>query len=281
METIPITRQAVQQLKDQYPETANVPVTKKNTLPTITVKLPSRGYFYPSNSPLSSGTIEIHQATAKHEDILQNQQFLKKGIVLDEFLKAMIVTAGVSLDDLLIGDKNAIFIATRISAYGEDYSVKIKCPECGEESKVTVDLSKVTDKEYDFSNLSRAENKFSFQLPVSKKNVVWKLLTHKDESLIESEIKSLSKFNNGSSAPEITTRLKFLIVSIDGETDRGKIKKFIDDSLPARDSLALRKEVKDKTPDLDMTFDFECVKCGHAAKIAIPMNPEFFWPTNS
>lgn len=281
METIPITRQAVQQLKDQYPETANVPVTKKNTLPTITVNLPSRGYFYPTNSPLSSGTIEIHQATAKHEDILQNQQFLKKGIVLDEFLKAMIVTSGVSLDDLLIGDKNAIFIATRISAYGEDYSVKVKCPECGEESKVTVDLSKVTDKEYDFGGLTKGDNKFSFQLPTSKKNITWKLLTHKDESLIDSEIKSLAKFNNGASAPEITTRLKFLIVSIDGETDKGKIKKFIDESLPARDSLALRKEVKDKTPDLDMTFDFECVKCGHTAKLSIPMNPEFFWPSNS
>jgi predicted RNA-binding Zn-ribbon protein involved in translation (DUF1610 family) len=278
MDQIPITRNTVQQLKEQYPE---VPVAKKNTLPTIKVELPSKGLFYPQASPLSLGFVEIYQATAKHEDILQNQQFLKKGTVLDEFLKAMIATAGVQLDELLIGDKNAIFIATRISAYGEEYSVKVKCPACGEEVKATVDLSKIVDKPYDFSSVNKGENKFSFQLPSSKKNVTWKLLSHKDESMIDSEIKSLAKFNNGTSSPEITTRLKYLIISVDGETDKGKIKKFVDDSLPAKDSLALRKEVREKTPDLDMSFEFVCPKCGHEEKLSIPMNPEFFWPSSS
>jgi len=271
--TIPVTKQA----------TANVPSAEpvKYSASVISVKLPSKGYFYPTNHPLSGGTIELYHVTAKHEDILSNSNFLKKGIVLDEFLKALIATPNVTLNDVLIGDKNALFVESRKNAYGEDYETKIKCPECGEESLIKIDLSNVKSKEFAFENHVKGENKFIFTLPNSKKTLAWSLLTHKDENDIDQELKALAKLGTNTSAPEVTTRLKYTIKSIDGDTDRSKIKNFVDNQMPAKDSLAFRKHVREITPDLDMTFDFNCPKCGHQGKMSIPLGANFFWPNLS
>lgn len=257
--------------------TKNVPtaIQKKNT---IRVELPSKGYFYSPSNPLSNGFVEIYQITAKHEDILSNQNLIKRGVVLDEFLKSIIATDGVSLDDLIVGDKNAIFLSARISAYGPDYDVTVRCKECGETSTVKVQLDSVKHKPYDFSNLISGENKFNFTLPGSGKNIIYKLLTQKDENSIDGELKFLSK-SGASNTSEITTRLKYLILSIDGDSDKFAIKKYVDSELSARDSLALRNEVKLKIPDLDMTFNFECPKCGSSYSQTIPMTTSFFWPS--
>lgn len=274
--TIPIS-------KVSAPATAPAtPATESSKLNTITVKLPSNGYFYPTNHLLSGGTIEIYHVTAKHEDILSNTNYLKKGIVLDEFLKALIATPNVSLNDVFVGDKNALFIEARKSAYGDVYTTKIKCPECGEESNIDIDLNEIKPKSFEFAKYARGENKFTYVLPASKKTITWAISTHKDETDIEQELKALSKLGIGNTAaPEVTTRLKYAIKAVDGETDRGKIKNFIDNSMPARDSMAFRKHIRENTPDLDLTFDFSCPKCGHQQKMSIPLGANFFWPSIS
>ena len=256
-------------------------VTAKPSQAVETISLPSKGYFYPETHPLASGVVDIYQVTARHEDILSNTNFLKKGIVLDEFLKAIIATPNVSLNDFLIGDKNALFIAARRSAYGDVYNTKVKCPECGVETQVSVDLGKLGIKDIDYSSLPKGANKLSFTLPVSGKTVVCSVLTHKNDADIDQEIKLLSKMVTGSTPPEVTTRLKYTIQSVDGDADRAKINKFVDEELTAKESLALRTFVREKTPDVDMTFDFVCPECGHQARMSIPLGTTFFWPSVS
>jgi len=257
--------------------------TQKSSLPTTTVELPSKGFFYPANSPLASGVIEIYQVTARHEDILSNTNLLKKGTVLDEFLKALIATPNVSISDLLIGDKNALFIASRRSAYGDEYVAKIKCPECGVESDVPVDLSKIAAKPLseNLKDITKNENRIKFKLPNSGKVLTVALLTHKDEADIDAELKAAIKFGgkNNSNTSEITTRLKYTIKAIDGDADRVKIKNFVDNDLTAKDSLALRRYVRELTPDMDMNFDFTCPACGHQTKTPMPLGASFFWPS--
>lgn len=252
---------------------------QKPTMPTETVELPSKGFFYAATSPLASGTIEIYQVTARHEDILSNSNLLKKGTVLDEFLKALIATPNVSINDLLIGDKNALFIAARKSAYGEIYTTKVKCPECGAESNVDIDLNTLVGKELKVEGLTKNENKLTFKLPNSGKVVTFGLLTHKDEADIDAEMKALAKFSGDkANTPEITTRLKYTIKAIDGDSDRLRIKNFVDTSLTAKDSLALRRYVREVTPDMDMNFGFTCPECGHQTKMSVPLGANFFWP---
>lgn len=276
--TIPITKQStsVPQLATQQ---AAPPVSaeQKFDFPTEYIDLPSEGYFYPASSPLSSGRIQLKYMTAREEDILTNQNLIKKGVVLDELLKALIVTPNVKLEDILVGDKNAIFVAARRLAYGDEYPVKITCPKCGEENDVKVNLAELKFKEFDFSKHTRGENAFSFHLPASNKTIIYKLLTHSDEGNIDLELKGLAKISK-TTAPEMTTRLKYSIVSVDGNSDRGVVKKFVDNML-AKDSMVLRKYIRENTPDLDMTIDFSCSACGHSERMAMPLGVEFFWPT--
>lgn len=284
-ETIPITRpQSAPANPTKMPDAVrhayavSIGESTKRALPTFSVELPSKGYFYPENNPLSTGTVDLYEVTARHEDILSNTTLLKKGTVLDEFLKAVIATPGVSLDDLIIGDKNAIIFAARVSAYGNMYKAKTKCSACEKEVFPVIDLNTVTAKEFDFSNVTRGQNQFSFVLPHSQKMVMWKVLTHKDETLIDTELKNLAKLSSGASSPEITTRLKYSIISIDGKTDRSFIKNYVDTELSAKDSLAFRKNAMEFMPDLHSTYEFECPNCGREATLPIPLGASFFWP---
>ena len=235
-------------------------------LPTETIELPSKGLLYPSDNPLSSGTIEMKYMTAKEEDILTNQSYIQSGTVLDKLLQSLIVTK-ISYDDLLIGDKNAIMIAARILGYGKDYKFMYR----GEEE--TVDLTKIENAPLHEEVQKATSNEFAFTLPNSGNVVTFKLLTHSDEKKIEQETKGLTKINKNSST-SITTRLKHQILSINGETEKPKIREFVDNYLLAQDSRALRERIKELSPDVDLTFFPE----NGDNRVNIPIGISFFWP---
>jgi hypothetical protein len=238
----------------------------KFKLPTETVELPSKGLLYPEDSELAKGTIEIKYMTAKEEDILTNQSYIRNGTVLDKLLKSIIVTK-INFDDLLIGDKNAIMVAARILGYGADY----KFDYLGEEH--TVDLSQLENKEIKEELFTSRTNEFSFTLPHSKNNVTFKLLTHKDEQNINRELEGLKKINKDSS-PELSTRMKYLITSVEGSRESKDIREFVDNYLLAKDSRALREYVKEVQPDVDLTFFPD----GSSDRIPITIGISFFWP---
>ena len=243
-------------------------------IPTETVSLPSKGLLYSKESPLSKGEIEMKYMSAREEDILTNVNFIKNGTVIDKLLQSLIVTP-INYDDLLIGDKNAILIAARILGYGQNYSFKYTDGK-GEEMEATVDLATLKEKELDTSLISSGTNEFSFTLPKTNNVVTFKLLTHGDEKKIEAEIKGLKKVNpNGSF--DVTTRLKYMITSINGNRDQNSIRDFIDNYLLAPDARSLREYYSKVTPDIDMKFipeDENYVGEG----IVVPISLNFFWP---
>lgn len=235
-------------------------------LPTETVQLPSKGLLYSSDNPLSSGEIEIKYMTAKEEDILTNANYINDGTVLDRLMKSLIVS-DINYNDLLIGDKNAIMIASRILGYGKDYKFTYQ----GEE--YTVDLSQLENKEINENLFTRGDNRFSFTLPATKMNIEFKLLTHGDEVKISQEIKGLKKLNSNNSA-DLTTRLKYMILSVDGNEETPTIRNFVDNYLLAQDARALRTYINEIQPDVDLTFFRE--RTGE--KTALPIGLSFFWP---
>lgn len=239
----------------------------KFKLPTETVELPSKGLLYPEDSPLASGKIEMKYMTAKEEDILTNQNYINNGTVIDKLLKSLIVTEGVKYEDLLIGDKNAIMMAARVLSYGKDYSFTY----LGEE--VTVDLSTLNHKEIDYSLFKDRKNDFHFDLPNTDNTVTVKILTHKDESNIEREIQGNKKINKNSSTIT-TSRLKYLITSVNGSRETKDIRNFVDNFLLAKDARAIRKYYTDITPDIDMVYYPD----GGKESVEIPIGIGFFWP---
>jgi hypothetical protein len=238
----------------------------KFSLPTETIELPSKGLLYPKDTELAKGTIEMKYMTAKEEDILTNQSYITKGTVIDKLMKSLIVSK-IDFNQLLIGDKNAIMVAARILGYGGDYEFTYN----GEQHKV--DLSKLDNKKLDEKLFKGGINEFSYKLPQSGNEVTFKLLNHKDEQDIARELEGLKKVNKDSS-PELTTRLKHIIQSVNGERDKKDIRDFVDNYLLARDSRSLREYIRKIQPDVDLTFFPK--RGGDAVNIPIGLN--FFWP---
>jgi hypothetical protein len=263
------------------PAASSAPKVQSNSrYPTEVVSLPSEGYFYAPNDPLAKGEIEIKMMTAREEDILTNEALIKKGTVLNKLLEALVVDKSIKLDNLLISDKIALFIAARRLAYGDSYGpVKVTCAKCREENDTVIDLADFKSKEFDFSQYTRGVNAFEFVLPFAKRTVQVKLLTTNDEAQIDAELKGLSKVSrNTNNTSEVTTRLKYIIVSVDGNTDREFIRRFVDNELLSRDTIELRKFIRGISPEIDTYFNFECSHCNHLERTALPFTAQFFWP---
>ena len=240
--------------------------------PTEMVDLPSRGYFYVDGHPLSKGKVEVKYMTAKEEDILTSQNLIQQGTVIEVLLQALIVDKTINVQDLLIGDKNAIMVAARILGYGKDYNF-----EYGDEEQ-TVDLSKLEPAKLDFSKFTKGKNEFSFDLPNSKRTITFRLLTGRDEQQIETELKALKKISNDTSS-ELTTRLKKMLLSVDGNTDKAFISSFVDNEFLSRDSLAFRNYLTSITPDIDMNAEVVDSN-GKEKVVVIPITLRFFWPSS-
>ena len=236
------------------------------TLPTEIVELPSKGLIYPESNPLSSGQVEIKYMTAKEEDILSNQSYIQKGIVIDKLLQSVIVTK-INYDDLIIGDKNAIMVSARVLGYGKDY----KFTWAGED--VTIDLSEIDAKPLDESLFTSRVNEFEYILPFSKTPITFKILTHGDENKIAQELESLKKIHKDNT-PELSTRLKYIITSVDGERDKKVVREFVDNFLLARDAKSLRSHILEIQPDIDLSF----FPPRSENRRSIPITLNFFWP---
>ncbi len=233
--------------------------------PTEEVELPSKGLIYPKDNPLSSGKVEIKYMTAREEDILSNQSFIQKGVVLDKLLESVMISK-IDIKDLIVGDKNAILIATRVLGYGKDYKVTIK----GEEH--TIDLSTLENKPLIDSDYEAGKNEFNFTLPSTSIPITYKILTGHDEVKIERELAGLKRLHKDSS-PELSTRLKYIIKSVDGETGAKEVREYVDNYFLARDSRALREHIKINQPDVDLNYILE-----DGEEVSIPIGMSFFWP---
>ena len=239
--------------------------------PTEVVDLPSQGLLYPKDSPLSSGKVEVKYMTAREEDILTSPNLIKQGIVIEKLVRSLIVDKSINPEDILVGDKNAILVAVRILAYGKEYKVDIGG------QPVVVDLTKLKDKKMDKSVFSEGVNEFEFELPATKRKLTFKLLTSGDEKNIEKEVKGYKKVGSQID-PELTTRLKNTILSVDGDTKRTSINSFVDNEFLSRDSFAFRQYSTDLMPDIDMTSKYTD-EDGDEKEFTVPMTVQFFWPS--
>ena len=234
--------------------------------PTEEIDLPSKGLLYSKDSPLSSGKIEMKYMTAKEEDILTNQSYIQKGIVLDKLLRSLIVDKNIKVDDLVIGDKNSLLVGSRILGYGKDYEIT------WDGNTHIIDLSTLENKPFDETSIEQGKNEFSFTIPSNGSILIYKLLTGKDEKAIDREINGLKKVDKDAS-PELTTRLKQMILSVDGNEEKKDIRDFVDNYFLARDSRAFREHIKNTQPDVDLT----CI-LDSGEEVAVPIGLNFFWP---
>jgi len=257
--------------------------------PTEIVELPSKGLIYPKDNPLSSGKVEMKYMTAKEEDILTTQSYIKDGSVLDRLFQSLIVSNGegvpIKYVDLVTGDKNAIMIAARILGYGKDYEVEITDPFTDKKQKDVIDLTQFENNEYDGSKqVELHRNEFEFILPKSNRKITFMAMTESKERKVKHQIEEIKKQNRkvkDLTSRDLTTRLKNMILSVDDESEQRVINNFVDNELFAVDSQSLRAYINEVVPDINMTYEFISEETGERRDMLLPMDVSFFWPSSN
>ena len=246
--------------------------------PTEHVDLPSGGQFYKTGHPLhGKDTIEIKYMTAKEEDILTSKNLLKKGLAIERLIESVLVDKTINPKSLLVGDRNAILVATRITGFGADYTTQVTCPSCNTTQECTFDLSDTGATEINISTeiTQTEEGTFILELPVTGVHVEVALLTGADEKRLLDQQESKKKHKLDETP--LTDQLKAIIKSVNGHTERSTINQFVQ-TMPSRDTRYLRSRYDEITPNIDMTNHFECENCGYEADVEVPFSTSFFWP---
>lgn len=250
---------------------AEQPTIRQTGYPTVLVDLPSQGLFYPEGHPLSSGQIEMRFMTAKDEDILTTEAYIRKGIVLDKLFQNLIITK-CNYDDILVADRDALMIAARSNAYGEIYTTKATSPS-GKEISIDIDLNTIKHLEIDKTLITPGQNRFECE--VAGKTVVFKLLTNGDQRILEDSINKGKRADQ--SDQQLTSRLAFMVQSVDGDADKTKIKFFVRDML-ARDARKFRAFIKKVQPGVDLSIELIDPDTFQPFRSEISFGLDFFWP---
>jgi len=242
-------------------------------VPTEFVELPSQGRFYAEGHPLhGKDSIEIKQMTAKEEDILTSRTLLKKGVALEKLIESLIVDKTINPSSLLIGDRNAIIIAARVSGYGNDYITSVQCPSCETKQQYEFDLNDAhiqhgTISE-DYGITDYGDGTIGCILPRTQAEVRARLLTGKEEMAL-----TITKKSEGL----ISKQLRSIVLSVNGDSSPQAIN-YLVENMPSRDSRHLRMVIRQATPDVDLTQQFSCTNCGHTQEMEVPLTADFFWP---
>lgn len=245
-------------------------------VPTEFVALPSKGKFYPPGHPLhNQENIELKQMTAKEEDILTSVSLLKQGVAIDRVLQSIVMDKRVDVTSLLVGDKNALVIASRVSGYGNDYNTAVTCPACDTKQEYSFDLNlaEVTEGGSDLAQYN-GDGTFNTTLPNSKLNIRFKLLNGYDEKRISTQKK---KKGAGKGDNIITRQLRAMIVSVN-DNEENEALNYVAENLPSLDSAYLRKAYKECAPNIDLTQHFSCENCTYEQDMEVPLTADFFWP---
>ena len=219
--------------------------------------------------------------TAKEEDILTSVTLIENGVALERLLESVIVNKAINPSSLLVGDRNAIIIAARVSGYGNMYRTSITCPNCITEQKHSFDLnnakittaSDIAAELPDVINISDT-GAYIVTLPKSQLVIEMALLNGIDERSLTDKIVDS---NNKDSQRLITTQLTHMIKSVNGNSTQEAIE-YVSQNLPSGDSAFLRKIYTKIVPNVELTLGFTCQHCGHSEEMEVPLAAEFFWP---
>ena len=143
------------------------------------IPLPSKGECYKDRF----ATIPVGFLTAYDENIIINPNLYGQNLVIDTLLKRKVLDKSIDVDDLLEGDRDAIILFLRRTGYGNDYPITAKDNETGIEFSTTIDLSKLKYKDFDLK--SDKSGWFDFVLPITKKTIKFRFLTHRDRIILD------------------------------------------------------------------------------------------------
>jgi hypothetical protein len=232
------------------------------------IPLPSEGKVYKSKKP----SVKVSYMTTADESILTSPNLLESGQFLEILINRKLLETDIRYEDLLVGDRNAIMIWLRATAYGEMYPVTLF-----DENDVPFDTD-INLNDLKFKNLGAeadAEGLFDFTMPLSKNQIKFKLvtcgMTDEIERLLKQEKENGVPVNNTA-----TYTMERMIVEVNGNRDKNFIRDFVQ-NIRIADSKAFMEYVEKINCGVDMDITVQ-TPGGGSIKTFLPLNLHFFWP---
>jgi len=232
------------------------------------VPLPSKGKTYPGDKE----RIMVSFLNGYDENILTNPHLMKSGKFLDTLFKRKIIDRDIKYEDLLVGDRDAIMLWLRATAYGNIYPIQVMDPDTLDYFDVTIDLSTIKTKEL---LVDPNENGlFEFKTPSEKYNIQFRLLTVGDLNDIEAH---KEKIGDSDTLFDLATfTLKKIVMDINGETDKNVISNIID-KMRLNDVKTFKTYINSIECGMDLNIEVE-TPGGSLVSTFFPFNTKFFWP---
>jgi hypothetical protein len=236
--------------------------------PFDVIPLPSEGKLYPRRNK----TVKVSFMTTADENILTSPNLMESGEFLEILINRKLLEPDLRYKDLLPGDRNAIMIWLRATGYGEMYPILVY-DEKEEVFETEVNLSDL--KQIPLNVEPNSEGMFDFQLPISKSNIVFKMLTVGE---LEELGKTVEATKDLPVNEEATLILEAQIVAVDGNRDRDFIKNFVRD-MRVGDAQKLRDYFDKIECGVDMNLTVR-TPGGGSVETFLPFTPKFFWPNS-
>jgi hypothetical protein len=234
------------------------------------IELPSQGILYKNNKK----SVKVEYLTAMDESIISSPNISSGNKLIDILLTRKVKDLGFNPEDLLVGDRTALMVFLRVTAFGEEYKQLVFDPKQGDFVEAIIDLSTLSQKKLTIKPDENGE--FEFILPKTNKKVTFTLLTGKDEEIVDMRDNEFKKRDPDGVSNKLMFLLEQQIKSIDGDRDKIRISNVIK-KLPIIDTRSLRKYINEITPGLDYKTTAR-TQGGESLNTFLRFGSNFFWP---
>ena len=231
------------------------------SLPHDVIQLPSQGIFYKNKKK----SVKVGYLTAADENFL----FSNPTDLIYQLVRIKLYEPDMNPDEMLWGDIEAILIFLRNTSFGSEYSFNVTDPETGKRFETTILLDELNIRRP--STTPNEDGTFTITLPVSGDILRVKPLNYGERREVENLV---NQYPVGRTAPVITSRLRKIIVDINGETDALVISKYVE-AMPIKDSKYVRKFIDDNEPKLELTKTV-LAPSGNKVEVPITFGADFF-----
>lgn len=236
--------------------------------PFDVVILPSGGYFYPNKK----SSLFVRYLTGIEENMFTSPGIFESDYFDTMILDSVIMDKDINVNEILSGDKQAIYLYLRLTSFGDKYPLLITCPKCGQTGETSFRISDIESK--DVLAQPNENGVFHFVMPKMKlddKPVVisFKPLTVIDEQEIAKEIKLGGKINKSTSI-----KYRYQINAINDISDKNAIAKIIS-KFPIKDSSALKEYMEAVEPGINPNVNLKCKHCNQYSKEKITIDSKF------
>ena len=168
------------------------------------IPLPSKGKCYPIDSPLRCGRIPVAYLTAADENIIASPNVYRDGKLFDILLERKVLDKRIKVQDLVVGDRDAIILWLRATAYTDDFPIVATNPNTGKRYNITVKLSEFDYKDFDLD--SDDDGLFDY-VTGNGDEIKFKIATQYDNDLLDKYITDTTTGFNKLQVIKVTNNL--------------------------------------------------------------------------